>query len=72
MTEPVDSRETESADLSPEIREGRNRLAVSVIIGHAIKHVFNSALPILLPLMKIDKGLSVTQYGALFLSLIHI
>ena len=49
MTEPVDSRETEPVDVSPEIREGRNRLAVSVIIGHAIKHVFNSALPFFFP-----------------------
>ena len=66
MAESVDSQKIESGDLSPEILEGRNRLAVSVIIGHAIKHVFNSALPILLPLMKLDRGLSVTQYGALF------
>ena len=66
MAESVESQKIESGDLSPEILEGRNRLAVSVIIGHAIKHVFNSALPILLPLMKLDKGLSVTQYGALF------
>ena len=53
-------------DVSPDIRAGRNRLAVTVILGHAVKHLFNSALPILLPLMKIDKGLSVKQYGALF------
>ena len=66
MAESVESQKIESGDLSPEILEGRNRLAVSVIIGHAIKHVFNSALPILLPLMKLDRGLSVTQYGALF------
>ena len=66
MAESVDNQKAEFGDLSPEILQGRNRLAVSVIIGHAIKHVFNSALPILLPLMKLDRGLSVTQYGALF------
>ena len=62
MAESVDNQKAESGDgdLSPEILQGRNRLAVSVIIGHAIKHVFNSALPILLPLMKLDRGLSVT------------
>ena len=38
MAESVDSQKIESGDLSPEILEGRNRLAVSVIIGHAITH----------------------------------
>ena len=53
------------SEVSPEIKAGRNRLAVTVIIGHAVKHVFNSALPLLLAMMKADLALSA-------LSLIHI
>ena len=55
----------ESVEVSPELRKGRNQLAVTVTLGHAVKHVFNSALPILLTLMKGDLGLSNTQYGVI-------
>ena len=51
------------SEVSPEIKAGLNRLAVTVIIGHAVKHVFNSALPLLLAMMKADLALSATQYG---------
>ena len=51
------------SEVSSEIKAGRNRLAVTVIIGHAVKHVFNSALPLLLAMMKADLALSATQYG---------
>ena len=54
---------TVDSEVSPEIKAGRNRLAVTVIIGHAVKHVFNSALPLLLAMMKADLALSATQYG---------
>ena len=55
----------ESIEVSPELKKGRNQLAVTVTLGHAVKHVFNSALPILLTLMKGDLALSNTQYGVI-------
>ena len=50
-------------EVSPELRRGRVQLAVTVIIGHTVKHIFNSALPLLLAMLKADLGLSATQYG---------
>ena len=49
--------------VTSDITKGRNQLAVTVIVGHAVKHVFNSALPLLLSMMKADLALSATQYG---------
>ena len=55
-----------SIRVSPEIRQGRNKLAVTVVAGHTVKHIFNSALQIiLLPVIKQDLGLSGTEFGAL-------
>lgn len=60
---------TEAIQVVPELKRGRNRLAVTVILGHAIKHIYNSALQtILLPEIKIGLGLSATQFGTLVLS----
>ena len=51
---------------SPEIKEGRSQLAVTVILGHAIKHIYNSGLStILLPEIKLGLGLTGTQLGTL-------
>ena len=37
-----------------------------MVVGHAVKHVYNSALQIhLMPEIKLDMGLSATQFGAL-------
>ena len=59
----------ESIEVSPELKRGRNRLAVTVILGHAIKHIYNSALQtILLPEIKIGLGLNATQFGVLVFS----
>lgn len=56
----------QSIEVSPEVRQGRNKLAATVIIGHGVKHIYNSALQvILLPVIKDDLGYSATQYGAL-------
>ncbi|MCH7746441.1 MAG: MFS transporter, partial [Chloroflexi bacterium] len=53
----------------PELKRGRNRLAVTVILGHAIKHIYNSALQtILMPEIKIGLGLNATQFGVLVFS----
>ena len=55
--------------VSPELRRGRNRLAATVVLGHAIKHIYISGLQtILLPEIKISLGLSATQLGSLAFS----
>ncbi len=60
---------TETTEVSPELKRGRNQLAVTVVTGHAIKHVYNSALQsILFPEIKIGMGLSATQLGTLAFS----
>ena len=52
--------------VSEEIRRGRNRLAITVVLGHAIKHMYNSGLQsVLLAVMKDDLGLTATQFGLL-------
>ena len=55
--------------VTPDIRRGRVLLACTVILGHAIKHIYNSGLQtILLPEIKIGMGLSATQLGTLAFS----
>ena len=52
-----------------EIRRGRNLLAVTVVLGHCIKHIYNSGLQsILLPAIKEGLGLSATRFGSLAFS----
>ena len=55
--------------VTPDIRRGRVLLAFTVVLGHAIKHIYNSGLQtILLPEIKIGMGLSATQLGTLAFS----
>ena len=55
--------------VAPEIKKGRNKLAVTVVLGHAIKHIYNSGFQtILLPEIKLGLGLSATQLGMLAFS----
>ena len=55
-----------SIRVTPEMKKGRNQLAATVVLGHAVKHIYNSALQIhLMPEIKLDMGLSATQFGAL-------
>ena len=60
---PVDEMTT----VSHELRKGRNQLASTVILGHTVKHIFNSSLPLLLAMLKVDPkfALSATQYGVI-------
>jgi FSR family fosmidomycin resistance protein-like MFS transporter len=52
--------------VSEEVRRGRNRLAITVVLGHAIKHMYNSGLQsVILAVMKDDLGLTATQFGLL-------
>lgn len=58
--------QTSTGILSEEIKRGRNRLAVTVVLGHAIKHIYNAGMhSVLLAVMKEDLGLSGTQFGLL-------
>ncbi len=51
---------------SEDIRTGRNRLAATVTLGHAVKHLYNSGLrSLILPEIKLDLNLSGAQFGAL-------
>ena len=57
---------TTTGILSEEVKRGRNRLAVTVVLGHAIKHIYNAGMhSVLLAVMKDDLGLSGTQFGLL-------
>ena len=50
----------------PEVRTGRNKLAATVVVAHAFKHIYNSGLQtIILPEIKRGLDLSATQFGSL-------
>ena len=56
----------EAVPVAPALKHGRNQLAASVVLGHAVKHIYNAALQIhILPQIKLDMGLSATQFGVL-------
>ena len=63
---PQIGAQARSEPLSEEIRRGRNRLAATVVLGHAVKHIYNSGLhSVLLAVLKNDLGLSGAQFGLL-------
>ena len=46
--------------------QGRNRLAATIVIGHAIKHVYNGGMrSLIMPEIKIGLDLSLVQFGSL-------
>ena len=52
--------------VSEDIKRGRNQLAVTVVLGHTVKHIYNSGLQsVILAVIKDDLGLSGTQFGLL-------
>ncbi len=52
--------------VSPEIRRGRNQLAVTVVLGHTVKHIYNSGLQsVIMAAIKDDLGLTGAQFGLL-------
>ena len=56
----------EETQVAQEAKKGRNQMAAAVVLGHTIKHIHGSALQsLLLPRMKIDLGISGTQFGVL-------
>ena len=52
--------------VSEDIKRGRNQLAATVVLGHTVKHIYNSGLQsVILAVIKDDLGLSGTQFGLL-------
>ncbi len=56
-----------NTQISDEQKIGRNRLAFAVTLGHTVKHIFMSSLPLLLSMLKVDPRFSInaTQYGVI-------
>lgn len=56
----------DSITVAPEVKQGRNQLATTVVLGHTVKHIFNSGLrSAILPEIGVTLGLSGAQFGAL-------
>ncbi len=56
----------QETQISPEIRRGRNQLAVTVVLGHTVKHIYNSGLnSVIMAAIKDDMGLTGAQFGLL-------
>ena len=56
----------EATAVSPEVRRGRNQLAVTVVLGHTVKHIYNSGLnSVIMAAIKDDMGLTGAQFGLL-------
>ncbi len=56
----------QSTQVSPEVRRGRNQLAATVVLGHTVKHIYNSGLnSVIMAAIKDDMGLTGAQFGLL-------
>ena len=56
----------QDTQVSPEIKRGRNQLAVTVVLGHTVKHIYNSGLnSVIMAAIKDDMGLTGAQFGLL-------
>lgn len=56
----------QGAQVSPEVRRGRNQLAATVVLGHTVKHIYNSGLnSVIMAAIKDDMGLTGAQFGLL-------
>ncbi len=55
-----------AAGVWPRLREQRFQVAVAIVIGHAVKHVYNGGMrTIVMPQIKIGLDLSRAQFGSL-------
>ena len=55
-----------SIAVTEDIKRGRNQLAVTVVLGHTVKHIYNSGLQsVILAVIKDDLNLTGTQFGLL-------
>jgi MFS family permease len=53
-------------EIDPELARGRGKVASTIFVAHAIKHIYNSGhSSLIMPEIKIDLGLSRAQYGSL-------
>ena len=53
-------------DADPEATRGRKKAAATIIVAHAIKHIYNSGqTSLIMPEIKIGLGLSRAQFGSL-------
>lgn len=56
----------QSTQVSSEVRRGRNQLAATVVLGHTVKHIYNSGLnSVIMAAIKDDMGLTGAQFGLL-------
>ena len=57
---------TNGAQSATELKQGRNKVAGTIVVGHAIKHIYNSGQSSLI-MPEISKGLGLTraQFGSL-------
>ena len=54
------------AQPSTDLTQGRNKVAGTIVVGHAIKHIYNSGQSaLIMPEISIDLGLSRAQFGSL-------
>jgi sugar phosphate permease len=54
------------AHAAPSVDSGRTRFGATIVVSHALKHLYISSLPsVLLPEIKIAMGLSAAQVGAM-------
>ncbi len=52
--------------VASDIKRGRNRMAATVVLGHAVKHIYNSGLQsLIMPEIKIGLDLNRAQFGSL-------
>jgi MFS family permease len=56
----------DAAQVDPELAQGRNRVAATIVVAHVIKHVYNSGQSsLIMPEIKIGLGLNRAQFGSL-------
>jgi MFS family permease len=56
----------DAAQVDPELTQGRNRVAATIFVAHAIKHIYNSGQSsLIMPEVKIGLGLNRAQFGSL-------
>ena len=56
----------DDAQVDPELKQGRNKVAATIVAAHAIKHLYNSGQSsLIMPEIKIGLGLNRAQFGSL-------
>jgi len=56
----------DDAQVDPELKQGRNKVAATIVAAHAVKHLYNSGQSsLIMPEIKIGLGLNRAQFGSL-------